>query len=191
VCRAAALAVGALLVALVAGGAVASAHANLDRAEPAPDSTLAAPPAAVRIWFTEPIAPGVSEIQVLDALGRRVDHGDSKIDLGNPTLLTVTLPALTDGTYTVAWKNTSSVDGHPFRGTYAFTVGIGTGGARGDAGTPGSGTTATSGVPGIDPVLRWAVLAGLLVALGAQGFALAVLAPVLAAERLRDALPRV
>ncbi|MFA7248412.1 MAG: copper resistance protein CopC [Dehalococcoidia bacterium] len=174
------LAVAAVSVALVLP-AVASAHANLDRAEPAPDSTVATSPATVRIWFTEPVVASASGIEVYDSTGRRVDHHDSRVDLADPALMTVTIAALTDGTYTVAWRNTSSADGHPLRGTYAFMVGA--------AGTAPSAprAVAVSAVPAVDPFVRWAVLGGLLVALGAEVFGLLVLAPVLDLREARGA----
>ncbi len=170
----------AAVCALSASG-VASAHANLDRAEPAPGSTLPTSPRVVRIWFTEPLLATASGIEVLNTTGRRVDLADSKVDIGSPTSMSVSLPALLDGTYTVAWHNTSSADGHPLRNTYAFTVGVGTPGASAASGT----TAAVSGVSAFDPFVRWIVLAGLLVALGVEWFALVVLPPTLAQRELR------
>ncbi|MGE3856777.1 MAG: copper resistance protein CopC [Dehalococcoidia bacterium] len=166
-------------LALLAAPAEVRAHANIDRAEPAPDSTLPSAPAAVRIWFTEPVAANASAIEVLDVSGRRVDAGDSRVDLGNPSLMVVSLGVLPTGTYTVAWRNTSTVDGHPLRGTYAFSVGVAP-----PAG-PGAAAAATSEVSPLDPLARWAVFGGLFVALGVQWFALAILAPVLAARDVR------
>ena len=182
-----AVAVALLALTLAAAGVLAatgsvSAHANLDRAEPAPDSTLPTAPSVVRIWFTEPVVANASAIEVLDSTGRRVDTGNSRVDLTNPMLMTVGLPALPDGTYTVAWHNTSSADGHPLRSTYAFTVGLGATGTGGRASATGA---AVSGVSPFDPFVRWAALSGLLVALGVEWFALVVLSPALAQRDLR------
>ena len=168
----------AVALAVLAPG-VAFAHANIDRAEPAPDSTLATSPRAVRIWFTEPVAANASGIEVLDTTGRRVDANDSRVDLSTPSLVMVTLPALPDGTYTVAWRNTSAVDGHPLRGTYAFAFGVGSGTSASSA------AASTSGVSPLDPYVRWAVLGGLLTALGVEVFGLLVLAPALATREAR------
>ncbi len=173
---------GALvLVALLAASGIAQAHANLDRAEPAPNSTLPTAPRIVRAWFTEPLLAGGSALEVLDVTGRRVDLGDSRIDLADSALMTVGLPPLPDGTYTVAWRNTSTADGHPLRGTYAFTVGVHAGGAVAST----ASSAAVSGVSPLDPFVRWAAFAGLLVALGVEWFALVVLAPVRARRDLR------
>ncbi|MDA0301961.1 MAG: copper resistance protein CopC, partial [Chloroflexi bacterium] len=169
----------ALLAAFALPG-IAGAHANIDRAEPAPDSILASGPRMVHIWFTEPLAPNASGIQVLDSRSRRVDSDDSRVDPSDPRLMMVSLPPLPNGTYTVAWHNTSTVDGHPLRGTYAFSVG-----EAPPPGTSGASASTTSAVSPLEPVARWAVLGGLLVALGVVGFSLVILAPVIAAREAR------
>ena len=166
---------------LVASPGSVTAHASIDRAEPAPDSTLAVAPSTVRIWFTEPVSANASGIEVLDTTGRRVDRHDSRVDLNDPKLVTVGLLSLPDGTYTVAWRNTSTVDGHPLRGTYAFAVG------RGAIGGGSATTEAVSDLSPFDPIARWLVLAGLLVALGVEVFARVVLAPVRALREAREA----
>ena len=91
----------------------AFAHANLARASPAPNSVLDEAPSRVAIWFTEPVEPSLSEIQVLDPQGSRVDDGDSLVDANDPLAMSVGLGPVPDGTYTVAWKNVSTVDGPP------------------------------------------------------------------------------
>src|ERR671918_1578542 len=122
----------AILLALVAGllastawfsVPVVLAHADLARSEPAANSVLDRPPERVVIWFTEPIEAGFSEIQVLNSQGERVDKGDSAVDTSSPTVMSVTLPSLPNGTYTVAWRNLSTVDGHTVRGAFVFSVG--------------------------------------------------------------------
>ncbi len=180
---AAACAIACLALLIAAGRA--TAHANIDRAEPAPDSTLATAPTAIRIWFTEPVAPNASGIEVLDTAGRRVDAGTSRVDPGNASLMSVTLGTIPTGTYTVAWHNTSAVDGHPLRGTYAFSVGVST------PAPASAAASATSEVSRLDPFARWLVFGGLLVALGVEWFALMVLAPALAAREVRGASLRV
>ena len=54
----------------------ALAHAALERADPAPRSSLAAAPEAVTLWFTEPVVARYSRIAVLDASGVSVASGD-------------------------------------------------------------------------------------------------------------------
>ena len=120
----------ALVLALLWHGGVVRAHANLDSADPAPDSVLEEPPERVVIRFTEPLEPSFSEIRVLDSSGARVDNGDSAVDPANPVVMSVSLPPLADGTYTVGWKNVSTVDGHGVRGSFVFSIGEPGGGKR-------------------------------------------------------------
>ena len=114
---------GAVLAIALAAAPAVLAHANLASAEPAPNSVLNEAPARVVVRFTEPVEPGLSEIHVLDAGGGRVDDGESIHDPDDPAGLSVGLASLSDGTYTVAWRNVSTVDGHLVRGSFLFSVG--------------------------------------------------------------------
>ena len=62
----------------------ASAHANLADANPAPNSVLDTSPSRITIWFTEPLEPSFSAIEVLDSQGSRVDNDDSVVDRAQP-----------------------------------------------------------------------------------------------------------
>ena len=112
-----------LLVAFVLIPGHASAHANLAESDPAANSVLETPPSEVTIRFTEPLEAALSEIRVLDSRGKQVDLGDSALDSGDPTVMSVSLGLLDNGTYTVAWSNVSTVDGHRVRGAFLFSVG--------------------------------------------------------------------
>ena len=159
---------------LVWGDGRMYAHGNLASADPAPNSSLDAPPSRVTIWFTEPIEPSLSSIQVLDSEGRRVDEGDSASDPNDPTVLFVTLQSqLPDGTYTVGWRNLSTIDGHAVRGTYFFSVGEPLSETLVDAdGEPLLQSAA-------EPIMRWIVLLGGLSSLGALMLWMVVLRPAL------------
>lgn len=162
-------------VALLATVVAVSAHANVERAQPAADAALPNPPDRVTIRFTEPVAPSLSAIQVLDAAGARVDRDDSTVDASDPHLMSVSVAALADGTYTVFWRNVSTVDGHARRGTYVFYVG-----AR-PADAPASSADAPPLFTSpLDPVARWLVLLGGLVAAGTLVFQLVIARPAAA-----------
>ena len=47
----------------------AHAHAEIDRCEPSPGSSILSPPSEVRCWFTEELDPKGSTLSVLDAEG--------------------------------------------------------------------------------------------------------------------------
>ena len=153
---------------------LASAHANLADADPAPNSVLEAPPSRITIWFTEPLEPSFSTIEVLDSQGTRVDNDDSAVDPRDPTVMYVTVrDDLPNGTYTVAWRNLSTVDGHTIRGTFFYSVG-----------EPLSAQASyLPSEPALqspaEPFMRWAVLLGGLTVLGVLMLWLVVLRPPL------------
>ena len=171
---AAVLVLASVGLALVWGDGRTYAHGNLAAADPPPNSSLDAPPARVTIWFTEPIEPSMSSIRVLDSEGRRVDNDDSAADPNDPTVMFVTLhPQLPDGTYTVGWRNLSTIDGHSIRGTYFFSVGEPLSEALVDAeGEPLLQSAA-------EPIMRWIVLLGGLSAMGSLMLWMVVLRPAL------------
>ena len=100
-----------------------SAHANPVSSEPAANSELEEAPDRIIIRFTEPIEPTLSNIRVLDASGQRVDLDNSVVDDLNPLVMSVGVGDIPDGTFTVAWTNVSTVDGHRVRGSFVFAVG--------------------------------------------------------------------
>ena len=67
-----------------------------------------------------------SDLQVFDVEGRQVDGGDGGVDLNDPehASLTVTLPSLAHGTYTVRWGAAVFEDDDIVEGQTSFTVGM-------------------------------------------------------------------
>lgn len=162
----------------------ASAHANLVRSQPAANSVLDASPKRVAIWFSETLEARFSEIQVLDGTGARVDAGDSTVDANDATLMSVGLPPLPNGAYTVAWRNLSTVDGHRLRGVFVFSVG-----------EPISAAALPDAEPPLlqspeDPAIRWLALLGALALTGKLAFELLVSNGVYAAAGTRSPLGR-
>ena len=153
---------------------LASAHANLADADPAPNSVLEAPPSRITIWFTEPLEPSLSTIEVFDSQGTRVDKDDSAVDPRDPTVMYVTVrDDLPNGTYTVAWRNLSTVDGHTIRGTFFYSVGEPLSAQASDL--PSEPALQSPA----EPFMRWAVLLGGLTVLGVLMLWLVVLRPPL------------
>lgn len=122
----AAFAAAAAAVLFAGAAAPASArsafHLRLLRSDPAADTTVATPPAAVRLTFSE--APELAVTTV-----RLTGPGDRAVALGRlarqprdrATVVATPRGPLAHGRYTVAWR-TMSHDGHPMRGTFHFTV---------------------------------------------------------------------
>ena len=97
----------------------AQAHAHLDHASPAVDSTVANAPQHVALWFTQKLEPAFSSVEVTDASGARVDQGNAQIS-GNT--MQIGLKTLAPGTYRVHW-HALSVDTHTTEGSFTFHVG--------------------------------------------------------------------
>jgi copper transport protein len=100
-----------------------AAHADLLRSVPEANAMLTRPPVQIELFFTEPLDPGFSTIQVLDGRGQVVDNNDARVDPADATRLTVSLRSLPDGIYTVSWRALSAVDSHITTGAYPFAVG--------------------------------------------------------------------
>jgi copper transport protein len=99
------------------------AHALLMRSIPDANAMLTRAPAQVDLYFSEPITPKLSKVSVLDASGKKVDAGDSRVDPADSTHFTVTLQPMNDGVYTVVWSVISAADGHQTSGSFPFAVG--------------------------------------------------------------------
>lgn len=161
----------ALLVAVVIGilwAPAASAHATLDQTDPADGAVLAKSPTEVHLKFSEDVRVTLSSVRVLDGQGKRVDRGNTHVEV-DQTLVAVGLKSnLARGTYVVAWSVVSA-DGHPVHGGFLFSVGEASvvsnqilSSALADS---GSGTWAAVG-----DLARFAHLVGALLAVGGACF---------------------
>jgi hypothetical protein len=99
----------------------ADSHAVLVRSTPAARAVLSHPPDRVRLWFNERLEPAFSSATVWSGSGARMDRQDVRVGPDDPKQLSVTLPALDPGTYTVRFR-VLSVDGHIVEGNFPFTV---------------------------------------------------------------------
>jgi len=101
--------------------ASAGAHAVLVRSMPAGRATLVEKPDRVQLWFNERLEPAFSSVSVWSAAGTQVDAGDARVAQDDAKRLSVTLPALPPGTYSVRYR-VLSVDGHVVDSSYSFTI---------------------------------------------------------------------
>jgi len=99
----------------------ADSHAVLVRSTPAARAVLSHPPDRVRLWFNERLEPAFSSATVWSESGARMDRQDVRVGPDDPNQLSVTLPALDPGTYTVRFR-VLSVDGHIVEGSFPFTI---------------------------------------------------------------------
>ncbi|HHL4078434.1 copper homeostasis periplasmic binding protein CopC [Burkholderia sp. A2] len=117
--RLAALAAAAALFAMTP--VAASAHGKLEGAVPAAGSTVDAAPDTLRLTFNEDLEPAFSSVKVSDASGNAVTRDKAKIDASNPRVMTVAIPKLAAGAYTVQWA-AMTADAHRTKGAYTFRV---------------------------------------------------------------------
>jgi copper transport protein len=156
--------------------AAISAHAVLLRSSPVQNARLAAPPARLQLFFSEPLDRSLSSVEVRNA-GGVASAGRHASFTADPTEMDLALPELAPGFYAVAWTTVSAVDGHRLLGEYPFTV------LQPDGSTPTGVVptirTAGGGVQPIDAAVRFVLLVGLIALIGAFVFGLVVFVPAL------------
>ncbi|MBB5415379.1 methionine-rich copper-binding protein CopC [Paraburkholderia atlantica] len=111
------------VAALIAGVTLASAalaHVFPQKQEPGAGASVAAP-AQVKVTFDGPLEPAFSSLSVTDASGKQVGTQKSSVDAQQPAVMTLPLPTLAAGHYTVHWVAVAS-DGHRTHGDYGFDV---------------------------------------------------------------------
>jgi copper resistance protein C len=106
-------------LALLAGVAIAHAHAYLDHASPLVGSTVKTSPSEVRMWFTQALEPKFTGAQLRSSSGAVV--GSGSVDPADPKQIVIRVNALPAGRYKVFWK-VLSVDTHRTEGSFGFEV---------------------------------------------------------------------
>lgn len=163
------------------------AHAKYLRSTPESGAMVSNPPTRIDVWFTETVASGVSSIQIYDADHRRIETTTSTVDPNDAHHLSVELPSLDPGVYTVVWANVSSDDGHPAKGGFAFTLLTPAGSSVPSAAPSEVTTTTTDLISGssdsvaqtVNLVAGWLVMLAFVLAGGGALFLLLCLAPAL------------
>ncbi len=160
---AAAVLMSGALVALSAPSA--SAHASLLTSAPAANSVLEVGPPEIVLSFDEDIEAPLSNISLFDGTGTKVEIGAPAAG-AQGSVVSATVPTLTDGIYAVVWRVTSA-DGHVVDGAFSFQVGTaaaGDGQELLDQVSEGAGSN--SAVTWWYGVARFLALAGAIAALG-------------------------
>jgi copper transport protein len=147
----------------------ASAHAQLERTDPADGTVLDTAPSAVTLTFSEGVSIADDGIRVVNGQGDRVDRGDAHRG-ADDTQVTVALDGdLARGTYIVSWRIVSE-DSHPIQGAFQFSVGEK---SEIDAGLLADAEAdPETGWQTVGAVLRGLVAAGSLLAAGGTAFLL-------------------
>jgi copper transport protein len=146
------------LAALLAWPALGAAHAVQRSAEPAPGEAVARMPAAVRVALGAPVEEAFLSLRVRGPDGA-LASGPPARDPNDPQALLAPLTDRTVGVYRVEWRAFSQ-DGHPSRGSYAFSLG---------AGPVPTGTAVDETIPDDGPLAVSARLLALVGPLGLLG----------------------
>ncbi|MFD1517356.1 copper resistance CopC/CopD family protein [Pseudonocardia yunnanensis] len=149
-----------LLVALlwlVLPAPAASAHAYLLASTPPDGYAVPTSPTALSLDFDQSVSISVAPLELTDTVGEPHSVGPAMLSLGGRRLSALVPARLPNGGYRIRWEVTAD-DGDLVSGTITFTVGPG---AIAPAG--GSGAVVESPVV---VVARWALFAGLALALG-------------------------
>jgi copper resistance protein C len=108
--------------ALFLGAGPAWAHAHLEKAAPSVGGRVKAPPAEIRLWFSEGVEPHFCKVALATAAGKELKLGTPATAPGDAKLLVAKVPeTLAAGTYRVTW-HAVSVDTHKTQGSFTFTV---------------------------------------------------------------------
>jgi methionine-rich copper-binding protein CopC len=100
---------------------IADAHAMLLRTSPPRRAVLRDPPKQVELWFNERLEPAYSTVTVSTQSGSRINAAAATIGGQDSKRLSLTLPALAAGSYTVKFR-VLSVDGHLAEDSFTFVV---------------------------------------------------------------------
>lgn len=142
-----------------------AAHAVLERSIPLANTALEKSPERVDLWFSEEIDPAFSSARVVDSRSQAVAGPGSVASGGRQ--ITLSVPSLPQGLYTVTWRVLSVVDGHATSGVVLFGVGTAV-------------ANALAAEPRIDPglvVIRWVGFLAAFLLAGVEFFRVAVLSP--------------
>jgi copper resistance protein C len=93
----------------------------LVKSSPPARETLAEAPTRVDLWFNERLEPAYSRVSVVNGQGVRVDLGIATVSPDDAKRLSVSLPTLGPGRYTVHYR-VLSVDGHVVESSLDFTI---------------------------------------------------------------------
>lgn len=109
----------AVCAAAMLGLVALDAHMKLAKSSPAAGATLTAPPADVRVWFTQAPDEKVSRLELRGPGGAVKLNGFHAMP--DKSLMALVGDTMPDGAYTVAWQSAGD-DGHVQKGSYTFTV---------------------------------------------------------------------
>src|SRR6266545_6381748 len=132
----------------------AQAHSVITSSQPMAGQRLGTAPGVVVLEFSEALNPKLSRAIVTDPTAERFAGGASG------EAIRVRLSTNAPGIYRVDWSTVSTLDGHTWRGSFEFGVGV----------SPATGSEGSGVSPRVDDLWlsigRWVEALALLLALG-------------------------
>jgi copper transport protein len=121
---------GAVAVALILGSlavaagrpGTAAAHAVLVRSSPESQAQLREAPPVIDLWFSEPLEPEFSRVELYASDGTLLELAGMRVDPADAQHLSALTSGLGPGIYTVVYRTLSTRDGHEWSGSTTFTV---------------------------------------------------------------------
>lgn len=110
-----------IVMLLVSVAGPVDAHALLVRSAPPKRAVLRDPPRQIELWFNERLEPAFAALSVVDSAGAPIHAGNARVGTDDRKRLTLELPELLPGTYTVRFR-VLSVDGHVAEDSFSFSV---------------------------------------------------------------------
>jgi copper transport protein len=144
-----------VLLCFVWPAGIAQAHSVLASSQPKSGQRLGTAPGVVLLEFSEPLNRKLSRAVVVDPAGRRFTGGAS-----GSQEIRVPLSTNAPGVYQVDWTTVSTLDGHTWRGSFEFGVGVAPHAAASEAGVGPGGSDLLLAIG------RWVEALALLLAIG-------------------------
>jgi len=113
--------VSLLVLSAIVLSELADAHALLVRTSPPRRAVLRDAPKQVQLWFNERLEPAYASVTVSNQSGTEVSAMKAAVEGEDRKGLSLRLPPLEPGTYTVRFR-VLSVDGHLAEDSFAFSV---------------------------------------------------------------------
>jgi methionine-rich copper-binding protein CopC len=110
-----------LLLAFTSVPAAARFHTRLTRSNPAADSTLAAAPKAIELWWNEKPEVELTTVTVQGADSSKIALGKVRASSDMMGVAADVTGRVAPGKYIVKWK-TAGKDGHAVRGSFNFSI---------------------------------------------------------------------
>lgn len=106
---------------LAVASQICLAEGVLLKSEPKNNAEVANFDGTVKFWFSGNVGERSPSVVVVDAQGKRVDNGDTRLVLGERHRLTATTPALQPGAYAARYRVITE-DGLIVSGVSKFTI---------------------------------------------------------------------